>query len=76
MTSINTELELYSLKGNVTGGKILLFNRLENQNLNEDSIRELVVDEYQIMRPKHFVRSWKEYIKIKKFLSLEECIDE
>ena len=72
MTSINTELELYSLKGNVNGGKILLFNRLEEQNLNEDEIRELVVDKYMIMRPKHFVRSWKEYTKTKKFLHLSD----
>ena len=75
MTTINSELELYSLKGNVTGGKILLFDRLEHNNLNEEEIRELVVDKYMIMRPKHFIRSWKEYTRTKKFLHLE-TVDE
>ena len=73
MTTINTELELFSLKGNVTGGKILLFDRLEQDNLNEEEIRELVVDKYMIMRPKHFIRSWKEYLKTKKFLHLDSA---
>ena len=73
MTTINTELELFSLKGNVTGGKILLFDRLEQDNLNEEQIRELIVDKYMIMRPKHFIRSWKEYLKTKKFLHLDSA---
>ena len=76
MTSINTELELFSLKGNVTGGKILLFDRLEQNNLNEEQIRELVVDKYMIMRPKHFIRSWKEYTQTKKFLHLDSVSEE
>ena len=76
MTSINTELELYSLKGNVTGGKILLFDRLEQNNLNEEQIRELVVYKYGIMRPKHFIRSWKEYTQTKRFLHLDSVSEE
>ena len=35
-----------------------------------DEIKELVVDTYEIMRPKHFVRSWKEYTKTKRFLKI------
>ena len=72
MTTIKTELELYSLKGNVTGGKILLFSVLENRNLNKDEIQNLIVDEYDIMKPKHFIRSWKEYKQTKRFLKLGE----
>ena len=70
MTTINSELELYSLKGNTSGGKILLFSLLENKNYSMDEIKELVVDTYEIMRPKHFVRSWKEYTKTKRFLRI------
>ena len=71
MTEIMNELELYSIKGNVTAGKIILFERLEQQNLSEEEIKTKVVDEYEIMKPKHFIRSWKEYMKTKKFLRLK-----
>tara|TARA_R110000824_G_scaffold46674_1_gene133748 strand:- start:240 stop:458 length:219 start_codon:yes stop_codon:yes gene_type:complete len=72
MSSITNELELYSLKGNVTAGKILLFNLLENRDhLSEDEIRMKVVDEYELFKPKHFIRSWKEYTKMKKFLRID-----
>ena len=36
-----------------------------------EEIMRKVVDEYDIMKPKHFVRSWKEYEKMKKFLKYE-----
>ena len=71
MNTITNDLQLYALKGNVVGGKILLFNRLENQNLSKEQIRKKVVDEYEIMAPKHFVRSWKDYEKCKKFIGYE-----
>ena len=71
MTEIMNELELYSIKGNVTAGKIILFERLEQQNLSEEERNTKVVDEYEIMKPKHFIRSWKEYMKTKKFLRLK-----
>ena len=71
MYTITSDLQLYALKGNVIGGKILLFNRLENQNLSKEEIMRKVVEEYEIMAPKHFVRSWKEYEKMKKFLQYE-----
>lgn len=70
MTTINSELELYSLKGNVSGGKILLFSSLEAKNYSMDEIKELVVETYEIMKPKHFIRSWKEYTKTKRFLTI------
>ena len=69
MTTINNLLELYSLKGNVISGKIILFNDLEKQNMNETEIKSKVVDEFQIMGKKHFVRCWKEYQKIKRFMT-------
>ena len=73
MSAITNELELYSIKGNVSAGKILLFNLLENRDhLNEEQIRRKVVDEYEVMKPKHFIRSWKEYTKMKKFLRIGE----
>ena len=71
MNTITNDLELYAIKGNVAGGKILLFNRLENQHLTKDEIKQAVVDEYQLMKPKHFIRSWIEYEKMKKFLNYE-----
>tara|TARA_B100000287_G_C19947458_1_gene509107 strand:+ start:150 stop:365 length:216 start_codon:yes stop_codon:yes gene_type:complete len=70
MTEINNELELYSIKGNVSAGKIMLFDRLVKLNLSEDEIKDKVVDEYEIMKPKHFIRSWNEYCKMKKYLRL------
>ncbi len=69
MTTINNELELYTLKGNVTAGKILLFQSLEKEGNDKEQIEHLVVDEYEIMQPKHFVRSWKEYTKTKRFIN-------
>ena len=69
MNTINNDLELYALKGNVDGGKILLLSRLENQKLNKEQIEELVVNEYSIMRPQHFIRSWKDYQKMKRFMN-------
>ena len=71
MTTINNLLELYSLKGNVASGKIILFKELDNKNLDYDEIKDKVVEEYQIMNKKHFVRSWKEYMKMKKWISFD-----
>ena len=71
MTTITNDLELYAIKGNVAGGKILLFNRLEKQNFTKEQIEKKVVKEYQIMKPQHFVRSWREYVAMKKFLNYE-----
>tara|TARA_Y100000310_G_C20551944_1_gene748525 strand:- start:904 stop:1128 length:225 start_codon:yes stop_codon:yes gene_type:complete len=71
MTTITNDLELYAVKGNVDGGKILLFSRLENQKLNKEQIEELVVNEYSIMRPQHFIRSWKDYQKMKRFMNYD-----
>ncbi len=69
MTTISNELELYSIKGNVSSGKIMLLSLLESRDkLSKDEIETKVVDEYEIMAPKHFKRSWKEYQKIKKYL--------
>ena len=72
MTTINNLLELYSLKGNVTSGKIILFSDLEKQNMNETEIKSKVVDEYEIMGMKHFIRSWKEYQKMKRWINIED----
>ena len=69
MDTIKNDLQLYAIKGNVDGGKILLFSRLENQNFTKEQIEKKVVEEYQIMKPQHFVRSWRDYIKMKKFLN-------
>ena len=71
MNTISNDLELYAIKGNVAGGKILLFNRLEKQNFTKEQIEKKVVKEYQIMKPQHFVRSWREYVATKKFLNYE-----
>ena len=71
MTTINNLLELYSIKGNVASGKIILFKELDSKNLDYDEIRDKVVEEYQIMNKKHFVRSWKEYMKMKKWISFD-----
>jgi len=71
MTTINNLLELYSIKGNVASGKIILFKELDNKNLDYDEIKDKVVEEYQIMNKKHFVRSWKEYMKMKKWISFD-----
>ena len=71
MNTINNDLELYALKGNVDGGKILLLSRLENKNLNRDEIEKLVVEDYAIMRPQHFIRSWKDYEKMKRFMNYD-----
>ena len=68
MDTIKNDLQLYAINGNVDGGKILLFSRLENQNFTKEQIEKKVVEEYQIMKPQHFVRSWRDYIKMKKFL--------
>ena len=58
-TIISNELELYSIKGNVNAGKIMLFRVLENRfGSDRDKIKSLVVDEYQIMKSKHFSNSW------------------
>ena len=72
MTTINNLLELYSLKGNVASGKIILFQNLENKNLGEEEIKNKVVDEYQIMGMKHFIRSWKDYQKMKRWINIED----
>ena len=72
MTTINNLLELYNLKGNVASGKIILFQELEDKGMDVSEMRRQVVDEYQIMGQKHFVRSWKEYQKIKRWLKLDE----
>jgi len=72
MDTIKNDLQLYAIKGNVDGGKILLFSRLENQNFTKEQIEKKVVEEYQIMKPQHFVRSWRDYIKMKKFLNYEQ----
>ena len=69
MNTISNDLELYALKGNVVGGKILLLNRLVEQHFTKEEIEEKVVNVYEIMAPKHFVRSWNEYMKMKKFLN-------
>ena len=37
-----------------------------------DEIKRLVVDEYDIMTPIHFKRSWKEYQQTKRWLALED----
>jgi hypothetical protein len=71
MTTINNLLELYSIKGNVVSGKIILFRELDSKNMNYDEIQDKVVDEYQIMNKKHFIRSWKEYLKMKKWMSFD-----
>ena len=68
-TIISNELELYSIKGNVNAGKIMLFKILEDKFGNDkDKIRNLVVEDYQIMRDKHFSRSWNDYLKTKRFI--------
>jgi len=72
MTTINNLLELYSLKGNVTSGKIILFQELENKGMDVSEMRRKVVDEYLIMGHKHFIRSWKEYQKIKRWMKLAD----
>ena len=72
MTTINKLVELYSLHGNVKSGKIILFNNLEKHNYDADEIKRLVVDEYDIMTPIHFKRSWKEYQQTKRWLALED----
>jgi len=72
MTTINNLLELYSLKGNVASGKIILFSDLEKTGMDVSEMRRKVVDEYQIMGQKHFIRSWKEYQKIKRWIKIEE----
>ena len=72
MTTINNLLELYNLKGNVASGKIILFQELEDKGMDVSEMRRQVVDEYQIMGQKHFIRSWKEYQKIKRWLKLDE----
>ena len=68
MIEINDELELFALKGSVIGGKILLFKILESQNLSKEDIRSKVVDEYHIMKPKHFIHSYKEFQRMKPFM--------
>ena len=68
MIDTMNELELYSIKGNVKAGKMMLFRVLENKDLSEDEIKNKVVNEYQIMKPKHFVRCWNEYNKMKRYL--------
>lgn len=77
-TIISSELELYSIKGNVNAGKIMLFKHLvEAFGNDKDKIRNLVVEEYQIMRDKHFSRSWNDYKKTMKFMlftETEKCI--
>ena len=72
MITIDTELELFSIKGNVVAGKLLLLSILENKHLNHDDIKTKVVDEYGIMKPKHFIRTWKEYQKMKRFMTFGE----
>mgnify|MGYP001200661285 CR=1 FL=1 len=71
MTTITNDLELYAIKGNVIGGKILLFSRLEKKCKSIDEIKKLVVDEYAIMKPQHFIRSWKEYEAMKRFMNYD-----
>ena len=71
MNTITNDLELYAIKGNVAGGKISLFRRLEDNNLSKDQIRKMVVDEYAIMKPQHFIRSWKDYEQMKRFMNYE-----
>ncbi len=53
-------------------GKIILFQELEDKGMDVSEMRRQVVDEYQIMGQKHFIRSWKEYQKIKRWLKLDE----
>ena len=72
MITIDNELELFSIKGNVVAGKLLLLSILENKHLNHDDIKTKVEDEYGIMKPKHFIRTWKEYQKMKRFMTLGE----
>jgi len=72
MNTIKNDLELYAIKGNVAGGKILLLSRLEKQNFSKEQIEKKIVHEYQIMKPQHFVRSWREYNTMKKFLNYEQ----
>ena len=42
MNTITNDLELYAIKGNVAGGKILLFNRLE-KTLTKDEIKKIIL---------------------------------
>tara|TARA_B100000424_G_C22897508_1_gene477340 strand:- start:1095 stop:1322 length:228 start_codon:yes stop_codon:yes gene_type:complete len=71
-TIISNELELYSIKGNVNAGKIMLFRVLESRfGSDKDKIKELVVNEYQIMKSKHFSNSWNDYMKTKRFINLD-----
>ena len=72
MITIDNELELFSIKGNVVAGKLLLLSILENKHLNHDDIKTKGVDEYGIMKPKHFIRTWKEYQKMKRFMTFCE----
>jgi hypothetical protein len=72
MITIDNELELFSIKGNVVAGKLLLLSILENKHLNHDDIKTKVVDEYGIMKLKHFIRTWKEYQKMKRFMTFGE----
>ena len=44
MITIDNELELFSIKGNVVAGKLLLLSILENKHLNHDDIKTKVVD--------------------------------
>tara|TARA_B100000282_G_C31466311_1_gene369210 strand:+ start:331 stop:543 length:213 start_codon:yes stop_codon:yes gene_type:complete len=67
MNSIESTLTLFSIKGNVSGGKHLLFKLLENK-FSFEEIQKLVVDDYQIMKPKHFISSWNDYNKTKRYL--------
>ena len=69
MIQIKNELELFSMNGAVLGGKILLLNSLEqNQHLSKDEIRTKVVDDYGIMKDKHFTYTWKKYQHLKRFM--------
>ena len=39
---------------------------------SKEEIRKSVVDMYEIMKPKHFERSWNEYTKTKRFIDFGE----
>ncbi len=68
MIAIKDEVELFSVVGNVKGGKVLLLNSLFNKNLSEEEIKNVLVEEYGIMKNKSFIHTLKEYQRIKRFL--------
>ena len=66
----NTWLDIIEQHNWTEGAKYINFYKLERvDKKNEDEIRKMIVEDYQLMKPKEFVSKWNRYQFIKRKIS-------